>query len=78
MPTNNRFEAEGMTETGELLSARDVAELMGVDLDTVYTMRHYGRGPASYRRGKRLVFMRSDVEAFLAHEREATLRGKGL
>jgi hypothetical protein len=49
---------------------------MGVALDTVYTMRHYGRGPASYRRGKRLVYRRSDVEAFLAREREATLRGE--
>lgn len=64
-----------MTQEDELISAREVAELMDVSVDTVYTMRHYGRGPASYRRGKRLVFSRSEVESFLAREREATLRG---
>ncbi len=67
-----------MAQEDELLNAREVAELMGVAVDTVYTMRHYGRGPASYRRGKRLVFRRSDVEAFLAQERQATLRGEGV
>lgn len=66
-----------MAHADELLSAREVAELMNVALNTVYTMRHYGRGPASYRRGKRLVFRRTEVEAFLARERETTLRGEG-
>ena len=67
-----------MTEADEILSARQVAKLLGVALDTVYTMRHYGRGPASFHRGKRLVYSRSDVEAFLERERETTLRGQGV
>lgn len=67
-----------MVQTGEVLNAREAAELLDVALNTVYTMRHRGIGPASYRRGKRLVFRRSDVEAFLASEREATLRGGAL
>jgi hypothetical protein len=49
---------------------------MGVALDTVYSMRHRGTAPTSWRRGKRLVFRRIDVEAFLARERAATLRGE--
>jgi excisionase family DNA binding protein len=66
-----------MAKTDELLNSRETAELLNVALDTVYTMRHRGIGPASYRRGKRLVFRRSDVESFLARERETTLRGEG-
>jgi predicted DNA-binding transcriptional regulator AlpA len=72
------WEQRQMAQTDELISARDVADLMGVALDTVYTMRHYGRGPVSYRRGKRLVYSRREVEDFLTREREATLRGGAL
>lgn len=67
-----------MRQTDEILSAREVAELLEISLTTVYTMRHRGRGPASYRRGKRLVFRRSEVEDFLARERALTRRGDGL
>jgi predicted DNA-binding transcriptional regulator AlpA len=65
-----------MTAADEMLNAHQVAKLLDVAVGTVYTMRHCGRGPASYRRGKRLVYSRSDVDAFLARERETTLRGQ--
>jgi excisionase family DNA binding protein len=73
-----KLEQEQMTHTDELLGTREVAELLGVDVSTVYAARHHGRGPVSYRRGKRLVFRRTDVDAFLARERDATLRGAGV
>jgi len=65
-----------MTRTDENLTAQQVAELLGVTIKTVYTMRNRGRGPASYVRGRRLVYRRSDVDAFLVRERERTLRGE--
>ncbi|WAC93573.1 helix-turn-helix transcriptional regulator [Mycobacterium sp. Aquia_213] len=65
-----------MAQQDELIGPREVAELMNVAVDTVYSMRHRGNGPVGWRRGKRLVFKRGDVEAFLAHEREHTLRGQ--
>lgn len=67
-----------MAQTDELLNVAEVADLMGVKLGTVYSMRSDGRGPVSFRRGKRLVYRRSDVETFLAREREETMRGQGI
>lgn len=66
-----------MAQTEEI-GVAEAAELMGVKLGTAYSMRSEGRGPASHRRGKRLVYRRSDVEAFLARERETSLRGEGI
>ncbi|RUP03694.1 MAG: DNA-binding protein [Mycobacterium sp.] len=67
-----------MTQADELIGAPEVAALMGVETGTVYTARHAGRGPVGWKRGRRLVFRRSDVEAFLARERETSLRGQGV
>lgn len=67
-----------MAQADELIGARDVAELMEVELDTVYSMRHRGTGPTGWRRGKRLVFRRGDVENYLIRERALTLRGQSL
>lgn len=66
-----------MAQTEEI-GVVEVAELLGVKLGTAYSMRSEGRGPVSFRRGKRLVYRRSDVEAFLAREREETMRGEGV
>ncbi|WP_156686767.1 helix-turn-helix transcriptional regulator [Mycobacterium sp. Marseille-P9652] len=66
-----------MTQTDRLLGVREVAGLLGVSPGTVYSMRYRGTGPAGWRRGKRLVFRRSDVENFLIRECERTLKGEG-
>lgn len=65
-----------MARTDELLGTRELAQMLGVSVDTVYGMRHRGEGPPSWRRGKRVVYRRSEVEQFLARERETTLRGQ--
>src|SRR5258707_15810802 len=44
-----------MAQTDELLTVPEVAELLGVSLSAIYSGRHDGRGPAGWRRGKRLV-----------------------
>ncbi len=67
-----------MPQPDEILTASEVAEILGVSITTMYTMRIRGIGPASWHRGKRLAYRRSDVDAFLARERETTLRGEGL
>ncbi|WP_418303229.1 hypothetical protein [Mycobacterium intracellulare] len=40
----------------------------------MYNLRNLGHGPTSYRRGRRLVYPRSGLVAFLASELRATLR----
>lgn len=67
-----------MPQNDEILSAAEVADILGVSLGTMYTMRVRGIGPAGWHRGKRLAYRRSDVEAFLTRERETTLRGEGV
>lgn len=51
---------------------------MGVTLRHVYQMRYHGTGPASYIRSGRIVFRRSDIEAYLERQRVRTLRGEGV
>ncbi len=67
-----------MAQADELIGAPEVAALLGVAVGTIYTARHAGRGVVGWRRGKRLVFRRSDVDAFLTREREGSLRGEGV
>lgn len=67
-----------MTQTDELLDVRGAAEMLGVKPGTMHAMRHRGRGPVSWVRGKRITYRRSDVEEFLAQERRETMRGQGI
>lgn len=66
-----------MGQVDELLSAEDVAEILGITVKTVYQYRIRDTGPLSWRVGKRLVFPRSGVDAYLARKRQGSLRGAG-
>lgn len=39
--------------------------------ETVRYWRHVGKGPASFKIGRRVLYARADVEAFIAAAREA-------
>ncbi|KAA0083266.1 DNA-binding protein [Mycolicibacterium sp. P9-64] len=67
-----------MTQTDDLLTTREVAAELGVTVSAVYQARLSGRGPISYRRGKRLVFPRSELENYLSMQRLATIKGEGV
>ncbi|WP_099023574.1 helix-turn-helix domain-containing protein [Mycolicibacterium palauense] len=62
----------------EMMNVQQVAEALGVRVETIHKMRVAGKGPLGHRRGARLVFRAADVEAFLERERGRTLRGEGL
>lgn len=62
----------------DTLTAKQVAEMLGIQLNSVYEARLRGRGPISHRRGNRLVFLRTDVENFLASERQRSRKGEGV
>jgi prophage regulatory protein len=57
----------------EYLDANDLEKITGTKASTWRYWAHIGRGPASFRLGKRRVWRRSVVEAWLA-EQEATAR----
>jgi predicted DNA-binding transcriptional regulator AlpA len=58
----------------QLLNVEQAADVLGVGVQTMYRRRHLGQPPAAWRRGRRLVYRRSELDRFLASEREATLR----
>lgn len=49
----------------EYLTVEDVAELVRVSPSTVHWWAHVGRGPRSFRVGKRRLYAKADVEAWI-------------
>ena len=47
----------------------EVAELVRTPVETVRYWRHIGRGPQSFKIGRRVLYARSDVEAWIADAR---------
>ena len=64
-------------KTEELLTVEEAADVLGVGVQRMYNLRNLGQGPVSYRRGRRLVYPRSGLVAFLARELRATVKGVG-
>jgi hypothetical protein len=62
-------------ETEDVLTVEDAAEVLGVGVQRMYNLRHLGKGPVCYRRGRRLVYPRNGLAVFLARELQTTLRG---
>jgi hypothetical protein len=63
--------------TDELLTVEEAADVLGVGVQRMYNLRNLGLGPVSYRRGRRLVYPRSGLAAFLVRELQTTLKGDG-
>ena len=62
----------------ELLTAQEAADYQGLTIKAVYQQRWLGVGPVSYRRNGRIIFRRSDIDAYLERERVRTWRGEGV
>ncbi|WP_240607086.1 helix-turn-helix domain-containing protein [Cryobacterium aureum] len=53
-----------------LMDVVELAAYLGIPVSTVYDWRVHGKGPAAYRFGKHLKFAISDVQAWMAQQRE--------
>lgn len=51
------------------LTTEELAELLRTTPETCRYWRHIGKGPASYKVGRRVLYAREDVEAFIADAR---------
>jgi len=51
------------------LTTAEVAELCRAPVETVRYWRHMGRGPASFKVGRRVLYDADDVERWLAKQR---------
>lgn len=53
------------------LTTEELAAELRCDVRTIYGLREAGQAPTAYRIGKRLIFRREDVEAWLETRRAA-------
>lgn len=57
-----------MTEAENLIT-EEVAAMLRTPAETVRYWRHIGKGPKSFKVGRRVLYARDDVEAFIAAAR---------
>lgn len=58
-----------------LLQTSQVAEMTGLSESTLRYFRHTNQGPRSGKLGRRVVYRRADVEAWIEQQLEETARG---
>lgn len=54
----------------EFMTLEEVADLLRMPPETLRYWRHIGKGPKSFRPGRRVLFAREDVEQWLAEARQ--------
>ena len=60
-----------MDNADDLLTTAEVAQIMRSPVSTLRYWRHLGTGPHSFRVGRRVVYRRADVAAWLHEQAEA-------
>jgi excisionase family DNA binding protein len=55
---------------GKYLTTAEVAETLRTPPETVRYWRHVGKGPKSFKVGRRVLYAVEDVEAFIAEARQ--------
>jgi excisionase family DNA binding protein len=57
--------------TSPYLTTAEVADLVRTSAETVRYWRFVGKGPASFKLGRKVLYDRAEVEAWIASERTA-------
>ena len=60
-----------MDSPDDLLTTAEVAQIMRSPVSTLRYWRHLGTGPHGFRLGRRVVYRRADVTAWLGEQSEA-------
>jgi DNA-binding transcriptional MerR regulator len=58
------------------MTTAEVAEALRAPVETVRYWRHIGKGPKSFKLGRRVLYAVEDVEAFIADARSAAQVGR--
>lgn len=53
------------------MTTGEVADLLRAPVETMRYWRHIGKGPTSFKVGRRVLYAREDVERFIAEVRQA-------
>jgi excisionase family DNA binding protein len=59
------------TEAPDFLTTEEVATLLRTSPETVRFWRHVGKGPRSFKLGRRVLYAAEDVDAFIEVARQA-------
>jgi excisionase family DNA binding protein len=59
----------------ELLTIAEAAELLRAPVATLRYWRHLGAGPRSFRLGRRVLYRREDLQAWIAQQRAEAAAG---
>lgn len=59
----------------DLMTTEEVAEETRIPAASLRWLRHVDRGPRSFKVGRRVMYRREDVEAFMTEAYTATVRG---
>lgn len=62
-------------KTPQFITTDELAALVRQPVETIRYWRHVGKGPASFKLGRRVLYAQSDVEAWIAQAREAAVGG---
>jgi excisionase family DNA binding protein len=60
----------------ELLTIAEAAELLRAPVATLRYWRHLGTGPRSFRLGRRVLYRREDLQAWIAQQRAEAAAGR--
>ena len=55
----------------QYMTIEEVAEVLRTSVETVRYWRHVGKGPRSFKVGRRVLYAIEDVEAFVEQARKA-------
>lgn len=64
-----------MSTADDLLTVDEIAAELRVPESTFRTWRSLGKGPKSFKLGRRVVYRRSDVQAWIDRQEADTARG---
>jgi predicted DNA-binding transcriptional regulator AlpA len=59
------------TREGDLLLLPEAAALCRLSVSTLRWLRHRGEGPSGFKMGRRLMFRRTAVEAWISEHEQA-------
>ena len=60
----------------DLLTIDEAADLVRAPIATLRYWRHLGTGPRSFRLGRRVVYRRGDIDAWIENNRDIAARGQ--
>lgn len=56
-----------------LLSVQELADYLGLPVQTIYDWRVHGKGPRAHKVGKRIRFAISDIRVWVERQREVAV-----